>query len=285
MFYSSFPHPVLGNRNDVLSEFKLLDHKCHPLAQMAHVRFSVGCRNDQLEALIESGEAAFAITWDCPATMSRGLAVPHVTKKRYGWDIRFSLLQDEIKGAVHIDPALIATKEIRDFAWDAQNPVYGDSRFTISSGDILGILNGFTFAARKISDALEPPLGSLFQIIPCEEPDPIAVEYEADEQIVVKISEEIAQRLNILGNGRLDATVIALVVFPVLVDAINLMHGCEQDSDLDDYSHKSWFRTLKERIDDADLDTGNAVGTAQLLLSEITNQALCELAALEGDDV
>lgn len=282
--YSSFPHPVLGNRNNVAEKLELLQPAYTPAAQEVHVHLPIACDSAQLNSMLRDGDAQIIVTWDCPTTMSRGVAEPQISRKSFGWECDFYLVQEEISGLVSIDVSIIATRSIDDFKWDAQHPVYRDSSFSISEGDILGILGGFDFEARKLYDAMNPPLGSLFVIHASTGVEPIAIDYEESEDyILIQISQDMAKRISQLGTGSFDATKIALVVFPALTDTLNLMSRAVDDKELEHYLEKRWFKALQKRIEELNLDMHDAVPTAQILLSNISTKALAELVSEEDD--
>ena len=282
--YSSFPHPVLGNRNNVAENLELLQPTYTPAAQEVHVHLPIACDSAQMNSMLRNGDARIVITWDCPTTMSRGIADTQVSQKGFGWECDFYLIQEEISGLVSIDASIIATRAIDEFKWDAQHPIYRDSSFDISEGDILGILGGFDFEARKLYDAMDPPLGSLFVVHTSPGVEPISVEYdESDDHILIQISQDMAKGINQLGNGNFDATKIAFIVFPALIDTLNLMSRAIDDKEQEHYLEKRWFKALQRRVDDLKLDIHNAVPTAQVLLSNISTKALAEFVSEEGD--
>lgn len=282
--YSSFPHPVLGNRNNVEETLELLEPRYIPLAQEVEIILPVRCDSKQLKAMVDAGDAQVVVTWDCPSTMSRGIAKTKVVARDYGWESVLHLVQEELRGLVSIDVAVIATRDLPEFKWEAQHPVYRDATFEISEGDFLGVLGGFDFEARKIYDAMDPPVGSLFAVRTSRNPEPITVDYDQDDsQIYIQISEQLATGINQLGAGNYDATKIAFVVLPVLIDTINLMSRAIEDPEQDHYQEKYWFKALLRRIKELKLDLDNAVPTAQALLSNISAKAIAELSVEEGD--
>lgn len=281
--YSSYPHPVVGNRNDVDVRLELVEPLYKPAAREVYVRATVQTDDGQVRELIESGTAAIAVTWDSPATMARGMAPCSTKPTPYGWEFSFYLAQEDIKGDVSIDVNLIASRDITGFKWDHQHPAYGDSNFDILRGDVLAVLGGFTFEARKLYDAMQPPLGSLFRVFVGKESRPLTVEYSHKEQIHVQLSAEFADGINALGSGRFDETKLSLVVLPVLVDTVNLMSRAI-DGDQDDYQTYPWFTALEDLIHKSGLDVHESLTTAQALLSNSSIKSVQELLDPEGED-
>ena len=282
--YTSFPHPVMGNRDNVNESLELLQPQYKPTASDVYIELPIRCTSDQLKNLVKDGEAQISVTWDCGATMSRGIAKTTVVATNYGWNCSLYLVQEEISGTVSIDVEIIAKRQLLNFRWDAQHPIYRGSTFDISEGDVLGILGGFEFEARKLYDVMDPPLGSLFVVHATQSRDLITVDYDIeDDQILIQLSPEMAQHVGRLGSGSYDATKISSLIFPVLVDTLNLMSRALEDPDQDHYQEKQWFKALEARVKDLNLDIHNAVPTAQELLGNISAKAMLEIIDEDGD--
>ena len=274
----------MGNRDNVEETLELLQPFYRSSAQHVYVEIPIRCTSNQLKRMVEDGDARISVIWDCGATMSRGIAHTTVRPTNYGWNCSLYLVQEEISGLVSLSVEIIATRQFSNFKWEAQHPIYRDSTFDISEGDVLGILGGFDLEARKLYDVMNPPVGSLFVVHSSQNTEPISVDYDTeDDQILIQLSPEMTRGVNQLGRGKLDATKIALIIFPVLVDTVNLMAQAIADSEQDHYRRKPWFKALYRRINDLQLDLQNAIPTAQELLSNISIDALAEFDYEDGE--
>lgn len=130
---------------------------------------------------------------------------------------------------------------------------------------------------------MDPPIASIFHVLTADIERPIRVEYNQTDQIVIQLSEKFGQKVNLLGNSVFDATKIALVVFPVLVDTINLLNKSAEDADHNLYSDTNWFKTLQSQIEQQNIDTVDAVAAAQALLSNVVDKALDEISNSDGE--
>ncbi|SIS59151.1 hypothetical protein SAMN05444817_11711 [Corynebacterium appendicis CIP 107643] len=288
MKYSSYPHPVVGNGNDVNAHLDAVEDGVvfHPLSDLITFEIPIKTDDPQIRDLVNTGEAKFVVSWDCAATLARGTADYKTEKTHYGWNLRFSLLQEEVRSQVEIDLDLVAATDLPNFHWQSQNHLYGSSTFSISKGDVLAVLSGFNFKVRKIYDAMDPPLGSLFRIITADIAEPMSVSYDSlEDQILIEVSESFGNNLQSLSPGQFDASKISVIVFPVLVDAINLINKSVEDPNQDDYVDTNWYQGLLKRIKELNLDTSNPLQTAQELLSRVNEKALAELIELQDGDL
>ena len=276
--FGSFPHPVIGNGDDVHSQLLVEDQiVVTPTPEDVEIRFNIFTDDEQVEDLVTKGEAKFVFWWHCSSTFSSGMLEPFATRKTlHGWTFECSLDQREIEGPVAIDVELVAIQEIAHFSWTRQNADYQNAKFTLRPGDYLGLAGGFTFEARKLYDPLNPPLGSFFEIVEeAKQRTPIDLGFNKSEAVTVWVSSETATELRALGP--LNETKIALVMLPALMETftrITLENSVEGGESFDD---KEWYQALMKRAEDLNVDISKPLQAAQRFLANPTIGSLEEI--------
>ena len=96
--FGSFPHPVIGNGDDVHSQLLVEDQiVVTPTPEDVEIRFNIFTDDEQVEDLVAKGEAKFVFWWHCSSTFSSGMLKPFATRKTlHGWTFECSLDQREI---------------------------------------------------------------------------------------------------------------------------------------------------------------------------------------------
>ncbi|WP_276922903.1 hypothetical protein [Corynebacterium pyruviciproducens] len=287
----SFPHPVLGNGDDVRSTF-IVQRR---YASFSPVDTEIGIRlnsdDPDLFNFLEDGTLDLSIWWSSPNSLSSG-RIPINEFIPYHQAIEFdvTLLQEDLRGKVTLKPELTAGRDISGFKWTNQHEDYGDTRFNIKKGDYLGFTNKLTFVAQKIYDALNPPLGSLFKVVEKKgQKIPIKNYYGNREQVIINTSSDLAKALQ--SPLVSDSMKIATVILPALMETLSFIaKGLPQnhiniedgDDDTGDAGDFEWYKSLEARIYDEKLDINKPLEAAQKLLRRTTILALEDIGKISG---
>lgn len=183
----------------------------------------------------------------------------------------------ELKGAV------IATEAIHNFSCPGEfNELYfGSATFDIRKGDILATEDSRTI---YVDDSeLEKPISSVFNITRRDnEDDEIEPDFQ-DEKINIFLSPELHRLYNEFihfNNGSLRRYAASIIVYPVLVEAITVICGCEQDlsGDSEYYKSRRWYRAIEKKAEkyNFNFEDENMAKTslANKLLGEICSDAM-----------
>lgn len=280
----SFPHPVIGNGDDVSSSLHLTNIGISPTVEDVLIKFKVFTDDQQLQDLVNSGRAEIVIWWHCRATLSSGILEPlAVEPKIDGWRFECSLDQEFLRDRVDIVVEISAAQDIEDFKWDNQHEDYGDQTFSISAADYLAFAGDFYFNAAKLYDAMNPPLGSIFCITEiADQTEPIRVDFNRTEQVSVFLSPQVAEGLRALGYAA--DLKLSLVVLPVLMETLSYISRMEAMPEGDDLTSREWYQTLKRMIEHSKLDISSPLESAERLLNHTTAKALATLEQEENEE-
>ncbi|WP_087116554.1 hypothetical protein [Corynebacterium urinipleomorphum] len=280
----SFPHPVIGNGDDVSSSLHLTNIGISPTVEDILIKFKVFTDDQQLQELVNSGQAKIVIWWHCRATLSSGILEPLAAEARIdGWRFECSLDQEFLRDRVDIVVEITAAQDIENFRWDNQHEDYGGQKFSIRVADYLAFGGDFYFNAAKLYDAMNPPLGSIFRITKREDQvEPIRVDFNNTEQISVFLSAQVFDGLQALGYA--DDLKLSLVVLPVLMETLSYISRMEAMPEGDDFAGREWYQTLKRMIEHSKLDISSPLESAERLLNHTTAKALASLEQEENEE-
>ncbi|QJS15558.1 hypothetical protein HK412_04285 [Corynebacterium glutamicum] len=278
----SYPHPVLGNQDDVSSNFQLQNAQFKPDVDDIEISFRVASDDPDLTRMLKSGEAELMARWDCPVTMSNGyLELDVVRQHADGTSFKGWLDQREVREDVRIDIFVVASKTISEFSWQNQHEDYAQDKFEIRKGDLLANGGFFTIKVGKLYDPMDPPVGSCFRITvdPIQKRE-IKVNFDDDEQVVILMSKEMASGFQEL-SFRPDLQ-ISLVILPALMETIIFIQKNQSDDSEEDLSDKTWFQTVSSLLRSIDSET-SPIAIAQQLLGDVVTKVLTVSLFTEED--
>ena len=144
-------------------------------------------------------------------------------------------------------------------------------------------MDGFYFDATKLYDVMNPPVGSIFKLLIDDEMrTPLRVDFSDDEQVIIRLSPEVATEFRQLGYY--SSLKLSLVVLPALVETINYIARAEMDPNGEDLTEREWYQELKRMISIQRLDINYPIDAAQRLLNDPLLEALRSVNLDEEDD-
>lgn len=270
----SFPHPVLGNGDDVDSALTITNIVVAPAIEDVQFDFRLVTNDRQMIDLVNSEELTLVVFWHCRSTLSSGILRPIRVKRLLdGWQFFCQLDQNQIRGRVDITVEVVAPTSIQGFRWERQHSDYGEHDFDIRKADYLGVVDGFYFDASKLYDAMNPPLGSIFVLV--EDPElrvPMVVDFDDDEQVRIRLSSDVANGFKELGYY--SSLKLSLVVMPALMETISFVSRMEANPEGEDLSSKEWYHQLKRLLAYHKASVDQPLESAQKLLENPTVEAL-----------
>ena len=279
----SFPHPVVGNSDDVDALFEVTDPVVTPTVDSLEVTFRVRLTDDDLKAMITEGDAKYHFRWSCANTLSSGDMGADV-KVRHADGATFVSYLDQrsVLGNVDVDIRVVAAKKLDSYQLANQHPDYAGATFSVEAGDTLAESPGFHFEAQKLYSPEDAPVGSCFRL----QRDPkvrkgMEVSWQDPDHVLISLGEEEfsqAHRLQSQPNA-----IIGLLILPALTETIWHIQRAAGDEDLAD---SDWYRTIESLAADqkSDLFEGSPLMTAQLILSHPLSKALADCLPTEMDD-
>lgn len=138
----SFPHPVLGVGDALKGKFGL-----NPVPDITSTvdaySITVNCEhdNDELSALVNSGQAEFFCEATCSNTLYREIVTSNSS------EIKLLIPKKQVKGKIFFTCVLVAKSPIANYQNSKFHPDYNGYSFDIDAGDVLAFFGEFNFNA------------------------------------------------------------------------------------------------------------------------------------------
>lgn len=282
-----FPYPVLSiNNEDYVDSSFTAEAECRQDGDYFNFQVKMQLNNDELAALIEAGEAVFAVHVENPKTSFRKVYQSSRPK------INFSIETSKLNGKVQLTSFITASCSLGDFSNGKFHPDYDGLSFEIEAGNILAYFPTIEIDIYKSSFDLKAQ-ESIFAIVKnYDAEDRITkVEFETEQKIIIRLPLETYEKYSLLNyNPDLKDVLNSMVIFPTLVYVLNRiqMLPAEEREALNEYK---WFRvltrTFKDKMDTdildwaGDEDNKSSFEMAQKLTAFSMDKALYYLAASE----
>ena len=251
----SYPHPVLGNEDDIEGDFKVgFKYELGREEVVLNPEFSL--KNASIEELMKRGTVSFVAEAECRSTFFR---TSFSTRERIA---RFTMPARLLRERVTVGFYICADKDISNYKPSECHSDYEGAKFDIEKGDVLAVGGYCSFIAEKNFDPLRPPVASFMSIMEGSQHEgPMEIDYENEKITVVLSKADWKNYLNIRGQKMAEGILHASVVFPVLVDAV---HQVKENSSL--YESMNWFGRLEAILDAKGLREKEPFEAAQKIL-------------------
>ena len=253
----SYPHPVVGNRDDVPGAAFQAAIEMSADKQQVYLDVKVNCSSQTINSLIESSTATYVLHIECSNTLFRRAF--EFTVGEY----RISIPADNLNDVVEVNVFVKAQKGLNDYRVDKAHDDYGDNRFKINRGDILAIAEGQIFHIESNFDSMNP-VGSIMQISEAPESGdlPMRVDFNGEKIVIFLSKRDFADYKLLKAHEGIAGPLTTTIVLPVLVEAIHSLSDIESDDD-----PRRWVRVLARRIDKLQLrkDTEPIVQAQEIL--------------------
>jgi hypothetical protein len=268
----SYPHPVLGNGDDVQDAafqgtFEFTSDK-----QFYYITVTVACSSTSLKKLLAKGSACYTLHVECSNTLFR--KAYHFTGETH----RVQISANQLNDVVEVNAFICATKDISPYKIAGAHEDYGNSTFAVSAGDILAIAEGQTFDADKSFDSLRR-VGSIMVIEQSSEPGdhPMKVDYNSDKIRILLCKSDFKAYSKLKSVPTLTSHLTTTIVLPVLIEALHYIV-----TEPEGLQELKWYRNLERRIEDLELGEEEALAKAQKLLDMPIRRALAAADSYAG---
>lgn len=270
----SYPHPVLGNGDDVSSSVELLNVVVAPTLDDVEVMYELRSTDPDLWRLIEGGVARHSLRWTCSATITTGEVKPELHGRAPGGQtLRTSIVQQLIRDLVTAEVRVIAAVPIKGHRWVNQHGDYGDATFDIEAGDVIAVAGAFTFSPEKFFDPLRPPIGSCFEFIEKRSARRgLVTDFSKDDVVSVHIPTDAYRALNQLVAQ--PALQIGVVVLPALMSAIQFIKEAAAYENGEDLEGRQWYGAIMGAVERNGSLEDSTFELAQRILSNPIDRAL-----------
>lgn len=268
----SYPHPVLGNRDDVPGAGFQATLAASSDKENFYIDVDVRCSSDVLKALVAEKKAAYVVHVECTNTLYRNATQFH--EPNYRLVIPTSKLSERFE----INVFACALQRIPGYSIPGAHPDYIGATFELSEGDIIALGDGHEFPIES-EDALAR-VGSIMVIreSTVQDDGPMQVEFNDQKIVIILSKRDFKSYKDLKTDERLSSILTCGIVLPVLAQAIT--HVKEADSELE---RLRWFDNLKRRIEGLEHPSQEPLEIAQKLLELPIKRALASANALRDD--
>ncbi len=252
----SFPHPVLGNEDDVGGEFKLAEFRYELGKEEVVLNPVFSLKNKAIEDLIKKEKASFVVEVECRGTFYRTSFSSRETTSR------FVIPANRIRERVTVGFYICADQDIANYRPSESHPDYGSNAFDVEAGDVLGVGGYCSFIAEKSYDPLRPPVSSFMSIREGTFHEGSAqIDYTDDKIAIVLSKSDWKHYADVRGQKVSEGMLHASVVLPVLVDAV---YQVRDENGY--YIDKNWHSRIAATIEAKGLQDKSAYEVAQKIL-------------------
>jgi len=270
----SYPHPVLGNRDDVPGAAFQAAVEVSMDQQSVYIEVGTTCSCATLNELLVKGDAALVVHVECSNTLYR---------KAFEFNESFyrtAIPIDSLNEAVEVNVFMRAVNRIPSYRVPEAHPDYGESSFDVRRGDILAVAEGQIFQIEGNFDALGR-IGTIMQIneASVEGDLPMEAVFDGDKIVIYLSKTDFADYKSIKGNEALAGPLTTAIVLPVLLEALHSLDDADGFSD-----PRRWVRALTRRMDSLKLsDSMSPLEKAQRLLELPMKRALSLARGVESN--
>lgn len=242
----SYPHPVLGNRDDVPNAAFQATIEMSADRHSVYLQTDTACSCETLNALLSAGRATRVLHVECSNTLFRR------AYEFRGQQHRISIPADSLNDAVEVNVFVRATNRISDYAIPEAHPDYSGAVFDVRRGDILAVGEGQIFHIESSFDSLSR-IGSIMQISesPKDGDLPMEPTFDQDKIVIFLSKSDFADYKILKQNATVRDPLTTTIVLPVLVEALHIL---EKESDGRD-DPRRWVRALSRRLENLHLRT------------------------------
>ncbi len=270
----SYPHPVLGNGDDLGGSFKVEFRR-----ELSRVEIVLNptfiLKNNAIEELLKKGKAFFATEAECRSTFFRK---SFSTNKQIG---RFSIPATALRERVAVGFYVCAGQDIRGYRPSDPHPDYEGAIFDVDAGDILAIGGHCSFIAEKSFDPLRPPVSSFMSIMEgAHHEGPMQIDYEGEKITIILSKADWKNYLEVRGQKLAEGILHGSIVFPALIDAIHIMRtrGTE-------YESMNWYGRLDAILEAKGLQEKDPFEAGQKILENPASRSFKAIEGLTNDAV
>jgi len=251
----SYPHPVLGNEDDLGGSFKV-DFKYELGRDEVIINPIFSLKNSAIEEMIKKGRASYTVEIECRSTFFR------TSFSTRDGSARFSIPAKMLRERVTVGFFVCADQDIKNYKPKDPHSDYEGAVFDIENGDVLAIGGYSSFIAEKNFDPLRPPVSSFMSIREgTSHEGPIEVDYDQEKIMIILSKSDWKNYLEVRSNKATEGILHSSVVFPVLVDAIHQFYQSSSE-----YAGQNWFGRLEAIIDAKGLRDKEPFVAAQKIL-------------------
>ncbi|WCJ58253.1 hypothetical protein NXS98_11000 [Fontisphaera persica] len=255
----SYPHPVVGNRDDVPNVAFQAAVEMSSDKQYYYIKLEIKCSSVTINQMLINEEAKYVLHVECSNTLFRKAFM--FSKSQH----RISIPADCLYNTVEVNVFVCSCIDNSGYSVEGAHQEYEDATFQIRLGDILAVAEGYEFNIEDSFDSTRR-IGSIMQIEEArEEGDlPMRVDFNADKIRIILSKSDFGDYKLLKAQEGVSSALTATIVLPALVEAL---HCCKAEEAGQRDDSLRWMRLLRKRITLLNLEseTDNLVLAQKLL--------------------
>lgn len=265
----SYPHPVLGNEDDLGGFFKVeFKYELGKEEVVMNPVFSL--ENKGIEELMKAGKASFVAEVECRSTFFRKSFSTREQAEKFSVAAKF------LRERVAVGFFICADNDISNYKPSECHPDYESLAFDIEAGDVLAVGGYCSFIAEKNFDPLRPPVSSFMSIMEGSRHEgPMEIDYDSEKITIIVPKDDWRKYLGVRNQKSAEGILHASIVFPALIGAVHQV----QDRN-GDYEEKNWFGRLEAILDAKGLNEKEPFEAAQKILENPATRSFQSIESL-----
>lgn len=198
---------------------------------------------DQIRALIKSGQAAYAIIFECKDTFYRKAHLSKLSQFEVNFD------EGTLRGDVTASPFIVARANINDYMCELINPEFGKGPFHFPLGSVLAL----DFPTKVYIDRdVFKPTSSLFELVHSSSLTGTLWQIHTDQdRVQIVLSPKIKEKIDIFRNDKTNrAILLNSIYFSVVMECIAIL----RDESADEESEEKWKRIVRRRCENLNIN-------------------------------
>jgi hypothetical protein len=245
-----FPHPVLGNRQDISSNISFSLNPVKKTDSLIEISGTASITNKTIFEMLQCNDATCLLHIESSLTGYRKYErVSNWSKNITNFKTEFLL--KNLRGNIDINLFCISNTNKKNYSPEGLSLNYENAKFEISKGSILGFAKQKSFSLPD--DNSKSSGGQLFIILPNDcETMKINFSNKGGQNIAILVPKSIYQRMdNIVkgGDTYFNGILVNTFFFPCLVEALRIY--CE------DQNTYPWCKHLEESLAEHGLSIGS----------------------------
>lgn len=251
----SYPHPVLGNGDDLGGDFKV-EFTYQLGREIVELRPAFTLSNSAIEDMLKKGKASFVTEVGCRRTFYR------TSFSSCEREQALSIPAERLREQVTVGFYICADQDIRGYKPSEPHSDYDNALFDVDAGDVLAVGGQASFIAEKAFDPLRPPVSSFMSIMEGSILEgPMQIEYDGEKITVVLSKDDWRTYLEVRKQKHLHGILHSSIVLPALIDAIYQVRNS-----VDEYAGLNWFVKLQAIMEAKKLEEKEPLEAAQKIL-------------------
>lgn len=271
----SYPHPVLGNLDDVPGAAFQATVEMSADKDNIYLLTSIKNSSATIRRLIEARRAAYAVHVECTNTLFRRAFEFHDETHR------IAISGDQLNDVVEVNVFAVAAQDAPGYTIDKAHADYEGSAFDVKKGDILAVGEGRLFTVESAFDVLGR-IGSIMQIDAAPEDGdlPMRIDFSGSKIRILLSKEDFKSYKLMRHNEGLSSMLTTSIVLPALIETLHYIEDVGAGDEAEDLESLKWYRVIARRIEALAIKDDDKLVKAQKLLELPVKRALMTAGGL-----